>query len=59
VTRLLGAVGRGDVKAQRLALLALGEIGRRTDLSTLPQVGVGGGWGAGSDNGQACRVYRC
>lgn len=35
---LLGDVACKDVNAQRLALLCLGELGRRADLSTLPQV---------------------
>lgn len=38
-SRLLSDIASpADASAQRLALLALGEIGRRTDLSANPQV---------------------
>lgn len=46
VTRLLGDLGQGGKAAaagaggERLALLCLGEIGRRTDLSSMPQVSL-------------------
>lgn len=46
VTRLLGDLGQGGkagaagAGGERLALLCLGEIGRRTDLSSMPQVSL-------------------
>ena len=42
VKSLLSAVQGNDEAASRLALSSLGEIGRRTDLSKLKQLQVGG-----------------